>query len=239
MNITTTSHVILIADEDELTRRFLGDNLIADGLSARTAGSAQGTRTLLSQDPVDLLLVDVNGQTLELLDALRGGELAASSPDTLALVLTGSQDKLHRVRLLERGADDVQLKPFSYPELRARIQALLRRRRPPATPRLVRAGTLAIDPQTHTAQVNGQPMQLTPFECRLLVTLARQPEQVFTREQLLCSIWGINTGRSRTLDSHATRLRGKLRDAGAGDLIHNVWGVGYAFTKPPTDHRAA
>jgi DNA-binding response OmpR family regulator len=122
MNITTTSHVILIADEDELTRRFLADNLIADGLSARAAGSAHATRALLAQEPVDLLLVDVNGQTLGLLDAVRGGELAASSPDTLALVLTASHDELHRVRLLERGADDVQLKPFSYPELRARIR---------------------------------------------------------------------------------------------------------------------
>jgi DNA-binding response OmpR family regulator len=234
----TTTEVILIADEDELTRRFLAVNLTADGLCARTAGSADATRTLLSQDPVDLLLIDVNGQTLELLDALRGGKLAASSPDTLALVLTSGQDELHRVRLLERGADDVLLKPFSYPELRARIQALLRRRRPPATPQVVKAGPVAIDPHTHTAQVNGRTLPLTPFECRLLVTLARQPDQVFTREQLLCSIWGIDTGRSRTLDSHAVRLRCKLRDAGAGQLVHNVWGVGYAFTKPQTDRGA-
>jgi two-component system, OmpR family, phosphate regulon response regulator OmpR len=130
-----TADVILIADEDELTRRFLADNLIADGVNARAVGSAEATRTLLSQDPVDLLLVDVNGQTLELLDALRRGELAASFRDTPALVLTTSDDELHRVRLLERGADDVQLKPFSYPELRARIRALLRRQRPPAARR--------------------------------------------------------------------------------------------------------
>jgi DNA-binding response OmpR family regulator len=91
---------------------------------------------------------------------------------------------------------------------------------------------------THTAQVNGRSLQLTPFECRLLVTVARKPDQVFTREQLLCSIWGIDTGRSRTLDSHAVRLRCKLRDAGAGQLVHNVWGVGYAFTKPETDGEA-
>jgi DNA-binding response OmpR family regulator len=81
-------------------------------------------------------------------------------------------------------------------------------------------------------------LQLTPFECRLLVTLARRPEQVVTREQLLCSIWGINTGRSRTLDSHATRLRCKLKDARAQGLIHNVWGVGYSLIKPQTDRKA-
>ena len=167
-------------------------------------------------------------------------ELPASSSDTLALVLTASPDQLHRVRLLDRGADDVLLKPFSYPELRARIRALLRRRRPAAAPRVVKAGLVSIDPHTHTAEINGRSLQLTPFECRLLVTLARSPEQVFTREQLLCSIWGIDTGRSRTLDSHAARLRCKLRDAEAGQgLVHNVWGVGYAFTNPPTDHTAS
>jgi two-component system phosphate regulon response regulator PhoB len=134
-------------------RKIMADNLTADGLCARTAGSTDATRALLSQDPVDLLLVDVNGHTLELLDALRGGELPASSPDTPALVLTGTPDQLHRVRLLERGADDVLLKPFSYPELHARLRALLRHTRPAAAPRVVKAVPVSIDPHTRTAHV--------------------------------------------------------------------------------------
>ena len=117
MNITQNGHAgrLLIVDEDDLTLRFLADNLTADNYATSTAATAGAARILLERDPVDLLLVDVNGNTLRLLDSIRHGEIKGSSPDLPVIVLAGYGDELHRTRLLEHGADDVQPKPFSYP----------------------------------------------------------------------------------------------------------------------------
>jgi DNA-binding response OmpR family regulator len=185
---------------------------------------------LLSTSHPDLILVDVNGATLELLDAIRSGEGLArwADPDTPLIVLSRDADRLQRIRVLDRGGDDIVRKPFAYPELRARIAAVLRRSELRSGARIMRAGPIAIDVRSRQVRVLERPVELSAKEYDLLVTLAGEPVRVFTREELMRGIWGLKTfGHSRTLDSHASRLRRKLCADGDAKLVINVWGVGY------------
>jgi DNA-binding response OmpR family regulator len=143
------------------------------------------------------------------------------------LVLSGRATELDRLRGFSRGCDDYLGKPFSYHELHARIGALLRRsRHRPRTGRL-RVGSLEVDPLSRRAWVNRTEVKLSNKEFALLRALAVEPTRVFTREELLRSVWGFRAmGATRTLDSHAYRLRRKLNLHGDSFLI-NVWGVGY------------
>jgi len=119
-------------------------------------------------------------------------------------------------------------RPFEYQELVERIRAVLRRARPPA-PELIEAGPVRIDTRTRDVRLGGRRIQLSQKEYELLVYLAREPERVFTKAELLYEVWEYRAvGRTRTLDSHASRLRRKLREAGSAEaLVENVWGVGY------------
>jgi len=130
MSITTEATILLV-EEDDATRAFLHANLSADGYQVLVAPDRAKALALLSVAHLDLIVVDVNGQTLELLDAVRSGEGIAgrADPDTPLIVLSREADRLQRIRMLERGSDDVVKKPFAYPELRARIGAVLRRSR--------------------------------------------------------------------------------------------------------------
>jgi DNA-binding response OmpR family regulator len=141
------------------------------------------------------------------------------------------------VRALERGADDVLAKPFSYPELRARLGAVLRRCY--GRPRQVlRVGGLTLDWGTRRAWIGEREVQLSVKEFELLAALAAEPERVHTKAELLRAVWGLGSwARTRTLDSHAFRLRQKLRGAGAGDLVVNVWGVGLRLSSAPLEER--
>lgn len=225
---------VLIADEDSQVRAFLADNLAADRYRVRIADCREKAVAILSVQPIDLIIVDVNGATLGFVDTLRSGDgLAAhADPDTPLLVLTARTDVLDRVRALDRGADDVLGKPFSYLELRARVDALLRRAAVTHRgPRMLRAGPLTIDLATRTIKIADTGVALPPKEYELLRVLASDPTRVFTRHELLRDVWGCeNYGSSRTLDNHACRLRSRLADAGAVGLVQNIWSVGYRLT---------
>ena len=136
-------------------------------------------------------------------------------------------DAVAVARALDRGADDVVLRPFAYDELLARIRALLRRTAADARD-VVEAGPVRIDRATRRVTVEGRPVALSGKEYALLLTLAGEPLRVFTKEQLLRDVWNFRSaGRTRTVDSHASRLRRKLTALGAGPFVVNVWGVGY------------
>ena len=145
MSMTTST--ILLAEEHDATRAFLADNLTADGYRVLTAPDRPKALALLSTAHPDLILLDVNGGTLELVDAIRSGEGLAgrADPDTPLIVMSRDADRLQRIRMLERGGDDVVRKPFAYPELRARIVAVLRRSELRRSARIVRAGPIVID----------------------------------------------------------------------------------------------
>ena len=219
---------LLIAEEDRATCTFLRDNLTADGYRIDLATTHNAALAHLRQAAPDLILVDVNGHTLELVDHVRSGDpgLCAGGPDTPIIALTSRPDELHRVRLLERGSDDVILKPFCYPELRARVQAVLRRIGPRQPSVILTAGPLRIDRRRHTVTVDERTIELRALEYALLCVLAAEPDRVFTRTELMNAIWGYAGTATRTLDSHASRLRIKLAND-THRLVINVWGVGY------------
>jgi DNA-binding response OmpR family regulator len=142
------------------------------------------------------------------------------------IVVSGRGTEADRVRGFAEGADDYVAKPFHYPEIAARIRAVLRRRDDRREgPR--RVGDIFIDPSRREVRVGDRPVKLANKEFALLRTLAAEPERVFTKEELLRDVWGFRSmGRTRTLDSHASRLRRKL-DPQSGRYVVNCWGVGY------------
>jgi DNA-binding response OmpR family regulator len=221
---------ILVADGDPVTQVFLGDNLTADGYRVLCAdGGPQALEMLCTETP-HLVVVDLEGATLTVIDAIRNGvgEATAVDPGAPIIVLGRRLGEVQRVRLLERGADDVLAKPFSYPELRARVGALQRRAKLRSAPRILQTGPLRIDLSARQVRVGERAVALAAKEYALLVALATEPTRVFTKWELLREVWGFRSpGRTRTLDSHAARLRRKLAQAGACGLVRNVWGVGY------------
>jgi DNA-binding response OmpR family regulator len=224
------THTILVAEEHPATRNFLIANLAPAGYTTLAAEDRPKALAILDVEHPDLVVVDVNSETLDLLDAVRSATGLASriDPDTPLIVLTGRTDALHRIRLLERGGDDVLAKPFVYPELRARIGAMLRLSERRQTSRIRRVGPVTIDVPGRQVRVDDQPVELSAKEYELLLALSSDPSRVFTREELLRDVWGFRTPcRTRTLDSHAHRLRHKLARPGDSKLVVNVWGVGY------------
>ena len=226
---TINVQTVLLAEEDPQTREFLTENLSADGYRVLSAFDRAKALALLSVNKPDLIVLDAGGDTLDVIDAVRSEEGLAGrvDPSTPMIVLSAQADELHRIRVLERGGDDILAKPFSYPELRARIAALLRRAYGESTPRLLCVGPLEIDTASHAVTLSGQRIELCRREYELLVHLASEPERVFTKTELLRSVWGFQSlGATRTVDSHACRLRRKLSAVG-GRWVVNVWGVGY------------
>jgi DNA-binding response OmpR family regulator len=226
-----SSHLILIVEEHEATRAFLAGQLAADGYEILIAESRQHALHLLATHQPQLVLVDLNGETLGLLDTVRGGEglAGAIDPNLPMIVLTARAAELERVRVFDRGGDDVIIKPFSYPELRGRIRVLLRRAYEQSPTPVSRVGSLTVNHASREVHVGERRVELPPKEFELLQTLIADPTRVFTREELLRNVWGYRTP-SRTLDSHASRLRQKLSTDGE-QLIINVWGVGYCLTR--------
>src|SRR3954468_1039166 len=160
------SRMILLAEEDPAIAGFLADNLVADGYTVLVADDKPAALELLETRAPDLVLCDVNGDTLHLLDAIRQSDGLASriAPDTPLIVLSAHADELARVRYFERGSDDVIAKHFSYPELRARVRALWRGTSArPATARL-RLGALTIHPVSRRVNVGESPVELSKQE---------------------------------------------------------------------------
>jgi DNA-binding response OmpR family regulator len=223
---------ILVVEDNRATRTFLADNLTADGYEVLECGCLADAQGILATAFPDLAIVDLglpDGDGLELMQLVRDTDRAAGhiDPDLPMLALSGRAAELDRLRGFERGADDYVIKPFSYVELRARVGALLRRTR--QRPRLgrLRVGSLEIDPLSRQVWLKGEPLSLSKKEFALLRALASEPTRVFTREELLRGVWGFRAlGVTRTLDSHAYRLRQKLNAAGDRYIV-NVWGVGY------------
>jgi len=210
---------LLLAEPEEATRSFLARHLAQDGFEVVGAEDDEALDLLGRVCPDLVLIGDPEG--LELCRRLR--ELNSDVP---VILLGGQQsDPVDRVRAFDRGCDDYLDRPFHYDELVARIRAVLRRVAPPESERLT-AAEIEIDRPTRRVTVAGRRVVLPSKEYELLLKLASDPRRVFTKDELLRDVWGFRAqARTRTLDSHASRLRRRL----GGPYVRNVWGVGYCL----------
>jgi DNA-binding response OmpR family regulator len=219
---------VVVCEDDDPTRELLCDQLTADRYRALPAPSASDALRLCGYNHPDLMLLDLGLPDAPGIDVLR--EIRSSAdrfdPDLPVLVLSGRSGEADRLRGFEAGADDYLQKPFHYPELLARIGAVLRRR----TARRegpIRIGELTVDAVRRRVRVGDREVPLANKEFALLRALASEPHRVFTKDELLRDVWGFKSqGRTRTLDSHASRLRRKLDPDGAR-YVFNCWGIGY------------
>lgn len=228
------AHTLLLLSDDEARARFLGDQFAADGFDVICREHHDAALRAVERQFPDLVITDLHlpgGGAVALVDAIRRGP-GAIDPRTPVLVLCDRDDALDRVRVLNRGADDVVGPLLHYPELLARVRGVLRRGELRERERALRVGALTIDPVSRVARLGDAQLDLSAKEYALLTALAREPLRVFDKDELLREIWGFHgETRTRTLDSHACRLRRKLRDHGAPFVI-NVWGVGYRLIDP-------
>lgn len=221
---------LVVCEDDAPTLELLCDNLLADAYEPLPAPTASDALRLCAYRQPDLLLLDIRLPDASGLDVMReiraggGGRLDCELP---IIVLSGVAEDADRVRGIEVGADDFVTKPAHYPELVARIGAVLRRRRRSGAGGPVRVGDLRVDPVTRSVWVGDREIELANLEFELLIKLASEPTRVFTKRELLEQVWGYRSeGRTRTVDSHASRLRMKL-DPEHRRFVINCWGVGY------------
>ncbi len=235
---------VVVCEDDERTLELLCDHLTADRFRPLPAPCASDALRLCHFKQPDLLLLDLVLPDASGLDVLReirdcDGVSARFDSELPVIVLSGRTSDADRVRGLTEGADGYIVKPFHYPELLALIGAVMRRRVGPKRGPL-RVGELVVDPVTREVRVGGRRVELANKEFALLRALASEPTRVFTKSELLRDVWGFKSmGRTRTLDSHASRLRRKLeRDGDGSRFVVNVWGVGYRLVEDPAPARA-
>ena len=224
--------LLLLVEDDLPTRRALVANLAGHGHQVDEAGTAaEGLRAWAARRP-DLVLLDLGLPDRDGLSVIRQIRREAATP---ILVLSARGDEADRVTALEQGADDYLTKPFGLAELRARINALLRRAAGPladASGRLT-VGPVTLDVARREVHVGGEPIELTPREYELLKVLLSRAGSVVTRGRLLRAVWGAAYAEeSHYLHVYVSRIRRKLAAAGAPDLIVAEPGVGYRVRAP-------
>jgi DNA-binding response OmpR family regulator len=231
---TRPAGTILVVESDRQLGSAIAEQLMADGYAVELARSAEHARILAGESAPKLAVLGD-------LDTPRGAiglleEIRAAAPDRSpwdlelpAIVLASSTHELDMLRAFEAGADDFLPRNARYIELRARLRAILRRAtRQSERGRLLVVEGLSIDTHSHAACMHGRTLELRRLEFELLVHLARDPRRVFAKEELLRGVWNYrSSGSTRTVDSHASRLRRKLEVDGPGRWVINLWGVGY------------
>jgi DNA-binding response OmpR family regulator len=227
------SERILVIEDDPSILRGLQLNLTLEGYAVRSAADGETGLQLARSERFDLLVVDVMLPRLGGLELIR--ELRRDDADLPVLILSAKGQETDKVAGLQLGADDYMVKPFGLKELLARIGALLRRRRVKGETGEVRSvkrgGPVEIDLQARRATVNGKPLELTTREFDLLLHFVTHPDRVFSREQLMESVWGSRYfGTARTVDNFVARLRAHIDDdAESPRHLETVRGVGYRF----------
>jgi DNA-binding response OmpR family regulator len=228
-------HILLVEDAPDLAQVVIRE-LEAAGYAVTHAENGETALQLEKSGDFQLVILDWMLPGINGLDVLR--ELRAHSPISV-LMLTARDAEIDRVLGLEVGADDYLTKPFSMRELIARVRAMLRRREliqqtiladQSSAGAVMNAGGLRIEPDAHTASINGDPIDLTRIEFALLHLLVSNAGRVFSRAYLIDTIWGADyVEGDRSVDNAVLRLRKKLK--AAGDCIEAVWGVGYRWKR--------
>ncbi|HZP12622.1 MAG TPA: phosphate regulon transcriptional regulator PhoB [Nevskiaceae bacterium] len=224
--------VILVVEDEASIREMLRFALQRAEFSVVEAGDVQAARLKMAERRPDLVLLDwmmpgVSG--LEFARELKGNPTTRDVP---IIMVTARAEEEDRVRGLNLGCDDYVSKPFSFPELIARINAVLRRTVPGGEEERMAINGLEVDAASQRVTAKGQPVRLGPTEYKLLHFFASHPERVYTREQVLDRVWGHNVYvEERTVDVHIRRLRKALEPFGYDGMIQTVRGTGYRFSE--------
>jgi DNA-binding response OmpR family regulator len=229
---------VLVVDDEPRIVEFLSENLTADDYSVLSAATGEEALELLGRTRPDVVLLDV------VLPGISGYEVCRRvresdrvndpcDPAIPIIMLSAKAESTDRVRGLQRGADDYVTKPFHYPELLARIAGLIKRVQRIDESHLLRIDDLVVNTLSREVTLGGSLIHLSVKEFQLLATLAAEPGRVFSKRELLETVWDFRSpGRTRTLDSHASRLRQKLGEYSDEAWIVNIWGVGYRLHRP-------
>lgn len=218
---------ILVVDDDENICEVIKMYLETSGYSTKICNNGRMAQNTFLEYKPDLVLLDM---MLPLVDGIDVLKWIRKDYETPVIMLTAKGETFDKVLALELGADDYMVKPFEPKELIARIKAVLRRYNADNTGKeAIKLSDIAIDVNSYSVTYKGLDVKMPPKEFELLYFLASNKNRVFTREQLLCEVWGYDyPGDSRTVDVHVKRLREKL-PGGDNWEIETVWGVGYKF----------
>ena len=221
---------ILIVEDEEALTLLLRYNLEAEGYEVETVARGDEADSRLKENVPDLIILDWMLPGLSGIEICRRLRARAETRTLPIIMLTARGEESERIRGLGTGADDYIVKPFSVPELVARVGALLRRASPERMANLLNYGDIELDREKKRVSRGGQPIELGPTEFRLLEFLLERPGRVFSRAQLLDGVWGRDVYiDDRTVDVHVGRLRKALNRGHAADPIRTVRGSGYAL----------
>jgi two-component system phosphate regulon response regulator PhoB len=235
--VTDMSPRVLVVEDDAAIAELVRYNLVAEGLRPTVAATGEDAELLLEEDIFDLVVLDwmlpgLSG--IELCRRLRRREATRTVP---ILMLTARGEEGDRVRGLATGADDYVVKPFSVPELLARVKALLRRAAPDRVADSLRSGDIVLNRTAHRVTRREREVRLGPTEFRLLAFFMENSGRVLSRQQLLDGVWGRDAFiDGRTVDVHVGRLRKALIRGADSDPIRTVRGAGYAFEERSSGH---
>lgn len=221
---------ILIVEDEEAQSEILRYNFAREGFDPVIAKDGEEALVSVEEQEPDIVLLDwmlPGASGLSVCQRLRKRRQTKTLP---IIIVTARGEEGDRVRGLETGADDYVVKPFSPPELVARVRAVLRRSRPALGEEQLSFGDITMDLAAHRVTRNGRAIRLGPTEYRLLQLFLERPDRVFSREQLLDKAWGRDIHvELRTVDVHIRRLRKALNENGGTDVIRTVRGAGYAL----------
>lgn len=222
---------ILIVEDEEAIRDMLGYALMKEGFSCDEAADVDQARTTIESNRPNLILLDWMLPGMSGIDYARRLRSVPDTRDIPIIMLTAKGEETDKVRALDTGADDYITKPFSTKELVARVKAVLRRYSGNDDSGVIEVNGLMLDPDTYRVTANGQDIEISPTEFKLLHFFITHPERVYSRSQLLDHVWGENVYvEERTVDVHIRRLRKTLEPFTFDKFIQTVRSVGYRFS---------
>ena len=221
---------LLIVEDEEPIQILLSYNFEAEGYRVRATALGEEVARLVSEERPDLIVLDWMLPGISGIEVCRLLRTRPETRDIPIIMLTARGEENERVRGLATGADDYLVKPFSVPELLARVRTILRRANPDAVAEVLKAGDIALDRRARRVTRSKRDIELSPTEFRLLEHLMQNPGRVYSRSQLLDAVWGRDIYvDERTVDVHVGRLRKSLQRGRESDPIRTVRSMGYAF----------
>ena len=221
---------ILVVEDEEPIQILLRYNLEAEGYRVRVSADGEDVSFLINDERPDLVILDWMLPGISGIEVCRLMRIKPETRDIPIIMLTARGEEAERVRGLATGADDYMVKPFSVKELMARVQSILRRSKPEAVAEQIILGEITFDRKTQRVRRGPRDVNLSPTEFRLLEKLMQNPGRVYSRAQLLDTVWGRDAEvDERTVDVHVGRLRKSLSRGKEAEPIRTVRGSGYAF----------